>query len=95
MLLCGGRIGSTERGIDLRFDTAHGERRQTRLRLAGLDLVADLEPPFPDVWFGRRLNRVFYALVDHRMSLLPGKGQTFFGSCSNPGDYGSLRGSHQ
>jgi hypothetical protein len=70
-LVVGCQFGRAEGGINLRLNAPSGERRQPGLRSAGFDLVADLEPPFPDIRFGGRHDRVFYAFVDHGGSQFP------------------------
>src|SRR5882762_11626153 len=77
-LVARGRFGRTEGGIDFGLNAPGRQRRQPRLRSAGLDLVAKLEPPFPDVRFGGRHDGVSDVLVNHGNFPVPDSGRTTF-----------------
>lgn len=51
--------------IDLGPDPACGKLREPCLRSTGFDLAAEFVPPFPNVRFRRRKNRVFDTAMDH------------------------------
>ena len=98
------RLGRAKGSVDLRLDAPGRKRRQPRLRPAGLDLVAELKAPFPEIWFGRRDYGVFNAFVNHCVSLSAIWRQGhFFLPVFNPGHYGysgdsrrpQMRGCHE
>src|SRR5581483_472589 len=60
-----GRFGGAKGGIDLGLNAARRQCRQPGLGPAGLDLVADLVTPLPNVGLGGRHHGVFNALVNH------------------------------
>jgi hypothetical protein len=64
-LVASRRTGSAQRCIDFRLNTPSRKRGQPRLRSAGLDLIAKLKPPFPDIGFGGRHDSVFQSFIDH------------------------------
>jgi hypothetical protein len=78
--LCRVRFRRTKGRIDLRSDPPRCQGGETRLRSAGLDLVGEFVPPFPDVRFRRCHDRKLNASVDHGSPLyhLSGK-QLLFG----------------
>src|SRR5215468_6605050 len=80
-------ISSVDRGRAL---SPRCKRSQPRLRFSCLHLVANLEPPFPDIRFGSLDDGVFDAFVDHGMSLFPKAGEdNVFDSPGNSGNYGN------
>jgi hypothetical protein len=68
-LVASRRTGSAQCCIDFRLNTPSRKRGQPRLRSAGLDLIAKLKPPFPDIGLGGRHDSVFQAFVDHGIPL--------------------------
>jgi hypothetical protein len=64
-LVASRRTGSAQCCIDFRLNTPSRKRGQPGLRSAGLDLIAKLKPPFPDIGFGGRHDSVFQSFIDH------------------------------
>jgi hypothetical protein len=60
--------GFLELAIDSQLNAADCQEVYPGFRLAGLDLVAEPELPFPGARRYRRCNRVFHALVIHGLS---------------------------
>jgi hypothetical protein len=58
-------LGPLQFAVNAQLNTPDCQQVDPGFRLAGLDVVADAELPFPDVRRCRRPNRVFHALVIH------------------------------
>jgi hypothetical protein len=63
--MCRFRLHGTKCSVDLRLDATRRQRREPRLRSAGLNLIAEFVTPFPDVWFCRRHDRKLNTSMDH------------------------------
>lgn len=61
----GTRLGRTEGRIDLRLHAPRCERSESGLGASGLDLIAKLVPPFPNVRFSSRHDGILNTSVDH------------------------------
>ena len=84
--LRGAGLCRAQGGIDLRPNAARRQCGKTRLRSAGLNLVAEFVPPFPNVWFRRSHDRKLDASVDHGNPLfIPRRWKTTSLNCNQSG----------